>query len=270
MGRLIDTDIWSDDFFTEQDITTRLIWIGLITGCADDQGRFIDNIQWIHTKIFPMDNIDNSIIGKSIEAIEKYGRIRRYEADGKNLIQIVHWWEYQKSRWAGRSKYSPPIGWVDRIRYHGQGGKEIKENWESKGGFEEANTTPYIDTYTTPDVNDDVKDDDDVKGDEEEKFSHNNAKNLYTENHLNLWNQVIGEMHRYTTKAIYDSWISPLELHHVEGGCFYIKAKNSYTIQILSERTCIQSMNNILRSMPGCENFKIEIFVPELEIINAD
>ena len=53
--RMLTSDIFSDDIFMELDDVTRLLWIGLITICADDQGRFQNNDFLIKSQVFPAD-----------------------------------------------------------------------------------------------------------------------------------------------------------------------------------------------------------------------
>jgi hypothetical protein len=165
--RMITSETWEDDFFTSLIIFERLLWIGLITGCADDQGRLQDSASLIRAKVFPIDDIPVSQVEEALIRFCKDGKIARYIASGKHIIQIVQWWKHQTPRWAGKSNYQAPPGWTDRERYHGPENKLITKNWDSKGGY----TVDYIADntapYTTNDVNDDVNVNDDVKGDDE-------------------------------------------------------------------------------------------------------
>lgn len=163
--RMIYSDVWEDDFFTSLTIFQRLLWIGLITSCADDQGRFQDNAALVRSKVFPIDDIQISELEAGLTVFCEAGRIARYTAGDKHICQIVNWWKYQTPRWAGRSIYPPPPGWTDRERYHAAGNTIEESNWSSKGGY----TAGYIGGFTagntTNDVNGDVKDD--VNGDGE-------------------------------------------------------------------------------------------------------
>ncbi len=164
-GRMIDPEMWEDDFFVELSLFERLVWVGVLTGEPDDQGRFQDRAMLIRSHLFPDDDIDVQTINAALEKFSAAGKILRYEKGGKKLIQIVHWWKYQAMRWAGPSKYPAPDGWTDRERYHGQGKVIIERNWRSKGGFpedySEVNTIDCTEgcteVFTTHDVNDDVK-----------------------------------------------------------------------------------------------------------------
>jgi hypothetical protein len=159
--RMINGDTWEDEFFTTLSIFDRLLWIGVITKLADDQGRLRDNAALIRSNIFPMDDIPVGDIEKAIKLFSTDGRIVRYTKDGKKLIQIVNWWKHQRPRWASASIYPAPDGWTDRYRYHGEGNKILEKNWNSIGG--------YIADSIVCEDEDDVKDKDDIK--DEDKFS---------------------------------------------------------------------------------------------------
>lgn len=155
-GRMISSEIWEDDYFIELSLLERMIWIGLLTCSADDQGRMQDNARLIHSQLFPVDDLDDSLIEKALEKFASAGKIVRYKSEGKKLIQITNWWRYQSPRWCGKSKYSPPEGWIDRERYHAVGGKIVEKNWRLPGGFSKDSIADSIGETTTLDVNDDV------------------------------------------------------------------------------------------------------------------
>ncbi len=132
--RMITSDLFEDDICSES-YFTRLLWIGIITAVADDQGRMLDNPAIMRARIFPLDNevTDKQII----ESLEKIGKsIHRYSSkDGKKLIQIVKWWSYQTPSWASPSRFDAPTGWIDRIKVHVIGNTIRIENWDKEGGF---------------------------------------------------------------------------------------------------------------------------------------
>ena len=133
--RMITSNIFSDDVFMTLDDFTRLLWIGLITVCADDQGRLQNNSLLIKSQVFPADNKSASRITKSIKIIEKHGMICCYKADGKDLIQITNWWKHQAPSWAAPSNYQAPDGWIDRVKVNTKGNNILTENWSELGGF---------------------------------------------------------------------------------------------------------------------------------------
>jgi hypothetical protein len=141
--RNIAPEIFSDEFFGTLPMAQRVLWIGLLTNIADDQGRMLDNPALIRSLIFPYDaDVTVAMIEKALTIFVKKHKILRYHAglngDGRQLIQIVNWWRYQKSaQWAQKSNYPPPAKWSDRIRIHvsGGGNQPYTLNWDSAGGF---------------------------------------------------------------------------------------------------------------------------------------
>ncbi len=132
--RMIASDIWRDEFISELDVFGRLLWVGLITTCADDQGRLPFKPRLIRSDIFPLDEIDFETVESTLRRFAEAGRILIYEAGGKSLIQILNWWRYQTPSWAAESKYEAPAGWVDRVKVH-KGAGVFTENWGTPGGF---------------------------------------------------------------------------------------------------------------------------------------
>lgn len=132
--RLIDSSIWQDDWFGSIGCLQRLMWIGLFTA-ADDQGRMLDNPAIIIANVFPYDKITTDQIETSLAEMASAGKIIRYTANGKRLLQIANWWKYQAPAWATASKFPAPEGWVDRYKYHGQGNKIHMANWDQRGGY---------------------------------------------------------------------------------------------------------------------------------------
>ncbi len=53
--RMISSDMFEDENFITFDDVTRLVWVGLIAKCADDQGRLQDNVLLIKSQLFPAD-----------------------------------------------------------------------------------------------------------------------------------------------------------------------------------------------------------------------
>lgn len=146
--RMLTSDIFSDDIFMELDDVTRLLWIGLITICADDQGRFQNNDFLIKSQVFPADRKSPSRILKSLQILEEKGMIFCYEKDGKSLAQIVNWWKHQAPSWAAASLYPAPDGWTDRVKVNSKGNKVLMENWTEQGGFMEVPTQAPTQVHT--------------------------------------------------------------------------------------------------------------------------
>jgi len=119
--RMISSDLYEDEFIGGLDIFSRYLWIGLITACADDQGRFLANPSVIRAKLFPFDDYRIADIEKALQVFAANGKLIIYEVNGKRLAQIINWWNHQSPSWASPSKYPAPTKWVDRVKYHAAG-----------------------------------------------------------------------------------------------------------------------------------------------------
>ena len=140
--RMISSSTWKDEFVGEMDFFQRCLWIGLFSSCADDQGRLLDNPILIRAELFPYDDIQAEQIESGLAIFESHGKILRYIIKGKKYIQLLRWWENQNPRWASRSKFPPPDGWVDKVRTR-ENGKYITENWDIDGGMNDDSTCSY-------------------------------------------------------------------------------------------------------------------------------
>lgn len=160
--RMIYQDFFEDDYFGTVEIGLRLLWIGLIAAAADDQGRILDNSALIRAKVFMYDSdITDKQIDSWLDKLNADGKIIRYVADGKNLIQIAKWWDYQTPSWASESKYPALPRWTDRIKCHVAGGTIKNVNWDKDGGIHNGigSTLPKPKGRPINDINDDINDD---------------------------------------------------------------------------------------------------------------
>jgi len=153
MGRMIHAAMWEDEFFTAMPIFDKLLWIGLITVCADDQGRLQDSPGMIRSKVFPVDDVPLVDIEAGLDRFYKDGKVVRYIAGKHKCIQIVNWWKHQKPQWAGKSIYPACTKWIDKERYHTTGNIISNTNFDKNGGF----PPDYIVAYKAGKVKCDVK-----------------------------------------------------------------------------------------------------------------
>ena len=65
--RMTNGDMFEDEFFTSVSFFSRLLWIGIFTKEADDQGRLRDNSALIRSHIFPLDDIPLSEFEEAIQ-----------------------------------------------------------------------------------------------------------------------------------------------------------------------------------------------------------
>ena len=130
-SRVISSSVWEDDWFGPLSFFEQTLWIGLFSRCADDQGRLLDNTVLIRAAVFPYKDIDLANVEQALAHFETSQRIHRYEARGKRLIQIRHWWKHQPQQWASASKWPAPPGWIDHVRTR-ENGQYVTENWRGK------------------------------------------------------------------------------------------------------------------------------------------
>lgn len=147
-SRVISSAIWEDEWFGPLGFFEQVLWIGLWSKCADDQGRLLDNPILIRAAIFPYKDVPTETISAALAQFECAGRVHRYQADGKHLLQVVHWWTHQSQQWASASRWPAPAGWTDHVRTR-ENGQYVTVNWRSKAenAQENAAWTPQV---TTP------------------------------------------------------------------------------------------------------------------------
>lgn len=83
-------------FFKNADLVelpfeTRLLFAGLWT-LADRAGRLEDRPKQIKMELFPADTLD---IDEMLNGLQQWGFVKRYEVDGRRLIQIVNFSKHQ-------------------------------------------------------------------------------------------------------------------------------------------------------------------------------
>jgi hypothetical protein len=138
--RMIHRSLWKSENLAACDMTTRLLFIGIITN-ADDQGRLQSHPALLRSEIFPFDDIALKTIEHGLRLLEDQKSLICYTAGGKALVQVAHWWEYQQPSWAWPSDLPAPPGWTDRIRYR-QKNKVITSNWPRDGTSASPKTSP--------------------------------------------------------------------------------------------------------------------------------
>jgi DnaD/phage-associated family protein len=127
--RLISSTIDRDEWFGELGFFERDFWRVLVTTCADDQGRILDNLTLIRSDAYPFKDVPLADIENALQLFEQSDwRIYRYEVDGKRYIQILNWWEHQPMQWASASKFPAPPGWTDHVRTR-EGNRFVEHNW---------------------------------------------------------------------------------------------------------------------------------------------
>lgn len=111
--RAIKSTIWDDTWFGRLTPFEMVVWIGLFSKCADDQGRLQHDPALIRSKLFPFQDVTIKEMDTALNTFD--GHLIFYEK-GEPLTQIVRWWENQPMQYATPSNYPPPDGWIDRYR----------------------------------------------------------------------------------------------------------------------------------------------------------
>lgn len=172
MSRHLSPELYTDEWFGTQDLLSRMLWIGLLTAVADDQGRFINNPAIIRVKVFPYDeHIKINDIKVSLDKFIQAKRIHAYtfglNGSSKDCLQIVNWWRYQRSsRWMSQSKLDAPQGWTDRVHCHTTGNQILDLNWDKEGGF---TVRPTEQQQVQPLNSREAEDEAEVKGEAEDE-----------------------------------------------------------------------------------------------------
>jgi len=168
--RHLDDSIWRDEWFSEQAVTGRLLWIGIITHAADDQGRFLDNSALVRSDVFPMDPIAADEIELWLTKFVGDKKLIRYESGGKKLLQVANWWKYQDgAQWMGKSKYMAPDGWTDFWRFHAKGDRnkiEVSPSWAKRSEVSTSLGSQVDTSLSNSDLNSDIDTDIDIQEEE--------------------------------------------------------------------------------------------------------
>lgn len=146
--RMIDSSMWSNENFAALPAMARLLQIGIINH-ADDQGRIKAHPAYLRSQIFPYDDVAIDDIRNWLQLITQNGTAIIYEADGKEYIQLVKWWDYQSLQYAAPSEYPAPGAWQDRIRYNAKGGMVLTFNWTTTKGESIPDTCDHRGAITT-------------------------------------------------------------------------------------------------------------------------
>jgi len=130
-------------------------------------------------------DVTDEQVDKWLYKLNVDGKIIRYLADNKRLIQITKWWDYQTPSWASESKYPPPPNWIDRVKCHVAGGTIKNVNWDKDGGLSNVLHSVLPNQQDRPlndikdDVNDDIDDDDDFNAQDENTDIHKRFQRIY-------------------------------------------------------------------------------------------
>lgn len=102
--RMIDPSFWIDEKLGMLDITTRLLFMGLISN-ADDEGRLVGHPALIKSIIFPYDDITIEDINNKLKSLANWKMIILYKNNNQSYIQVTNFKKYQTINKPTPSKY---------------------------------------------------------------------------------------------------------------------------------------------------------------------
>lgn len=105
-NRIIKESIRTSDSINELSWFEECLFYRLIVSC-DDYGRFDGRTAIIKSACFPLKNVTNKDIEKSIDKLVAVGLVGHYEVEEKPYLQLLAWEKHQTIR-AKKSKYPSP------------------------------------------------------------------------------------------------------------------------------------------------------------------
>jgi hypothetical protein len=95
-ARPLSTAFWTDDKVAHLSRDARLTLAGLITKCADDEGRFVATPATIGGELFPYDELPPARIKRWLAEIEAEGLVVVYRVNGGTYGWLKGWTKHQK------------------------------------------------------------------------------------------------------------------------------------------------------------------------------
>lgn len=95
-ARPLSTAFWTDDKVAHLSRDARLTLAGLITKCADDEGRFVATVAAISGDLFPYDDLPPTRVKKWLGEIEAEGMVLIYRVNGGTYGWLPKWHAWQK------------------------------------------------------------------------------------------------------------------------------------------------------------------------------
>jgi hypothetical protein len=107
-ARPLSTAFWTDDKVAHLSRDARLTLAGLITKCADDEGRFVATATAIGGELFPYDDLPPVRIRKWLAEIQAEGMVLIYRINGGTYGWLPKWHAWQKPPHPTPSTLPPP------------------------------------------------------------------------------------------------------------------------------------------------------------------
>lgn len=104
--RSIDPSFWDDPDIATLSRDERLLLIGMITSCADDEGRLLADPGYLRKRVF---GYDDDVSKQDVQAwrdnvCAKCRNVKLYSAEGQAYLCFLNWQEYQSIRYVITSK----------------------------------------------------------------------------------------------------------------------------------------------------------------------
>jgi len=128
-GRLVPQSLSTDPRMGRLSLKAALLFPLMWINC-DDQGRISGDPDEVKYAVCPnIEHIARADIPELLRELETHEFIKVYATSKTKAIQMLDWWEEEKLQWAYPSRYPPPEGWTDHLRYHPTPKEIITENW---------------------------------------------------------------------------------------------------------------------------------------------
>lgn len=126
-ARNIKPGFFVNDGLLELDFASRLLFIGLWT-LADKAGRLEDRPKKIKIGVFPVDNVDITVM---LQDLHDGGFVKRYEVNGEKYIQIVNWEKHQRPHHTEKESEIPDESGVLTVKEPSDNGRDRLGNHQN-------------------------------------------------------------------------------------------------------------------------------------------
>lgn len=132
--RSVHPDICVSPTMAELPAHLERTFVRLWTHC-DDHGRCLDIPRLIKAAIYPLhDDMTAEVLDDELEQLRKAGLVIRYQGDGKALLAVRSWGEYQHPNRPRPSKLAAPKKSDERRHVHSSELAVLEHGGDTSGG----------------------------------------------------------------------------------------------------------------------------------------